>query len=239
MNRVQLLAGSVALSLLAVVGALYATVSHTHQDAAPTGAIAGRVVDSKGQPVAGAKVYADRIMSPLGLRPYFLTDEQGNFLIKNLTPGPYIVSASKEEDDYPPTDSIFHILGIVDTPQVSVYEQQTTSDVVISLTQRAPRLRAGVLDTISGKPINNAQINICRTDTPDNCYKTSLNLSEETGDFEFLVPPVPVIIEISSPGYETWTYSKDGGSDHSDSLKLNPGETKKLKIAMRPQKQPH
>lgn len=227
MRRVQFVFGSTAVICLAVGGVLYATASnqHTHHTTAPGGSITGRVVDAEGIPVGGAEVYADRNESPTGRRPDALTDEQGAFSFNNLAPGVYTVSAAKEDAGYPPTDSIFYAVGAVDTPQVSVYEQQTTSDVVVNLTQKAARLRGKVIDHVSGKPINSAQVSMCRADLPDRCYRTSLNLLEEAGAFDLLIPPVPTTIEVSAPAH---------AKRNLDPLHLQKGEIKWVNISLLP-----
>lgn len=136
MGRVQFLAVSLAVACSAVVGIIYAITPHHHiqQEGTHTGTITGRVVDGEGKPIAGAMVYADRNGFPMGRRPDALTDEHGAFSFKNLAPGIYTVSADKEEDAYPSSDSVFYAVGALDIIRVDVYEQQTTSNVIVHFT---------------------------------------------------------------------------------------------------------
>src|ERR1041385_3977394 len=97
--------------VLVVVIVSYGVIQsqHTHQNSvSPTGAIQGRVLNPEGQPVAGAEVHALKSDLTTGRLPTVYTDSLGNFLIKDLIPGRYTVSAGKTEDGYADTSSAFH-----------------------------------------------------------------------------------------------------------------------------------
>src|SRR6266545_2479427 len=82
---------------------------HIHQNRATrTGAIQGRVLNPEGRPVSGAEVHALRSDLTTGKLPAAYTDNRGRFLIEDLIPGRYTVSAAKNEDGYPNTSSAFH-----------------------------------------------------------------------------------------------------------------------------------
>src|SRR5690349_25097780 len=88
--------------LVAVIVSCVITRSqHTHENSASrTGAIQGRVLNPEGEPVAGAEVHVLRYDLTTGRLPTVYTDNQGKFLMKDLIPGRYTVSAGKTSDGY-------------------------------------------------------------------------------------------------------------------------------------------
>jgi uncharacterized surface anchored protein len=69
-----------------------------------TGAIAGRIVDGAGMPVADVSVHAVKRgatadVGPLAVKP----DDRGDFLISDLAPGDYVVAATAQVFDAVPT----------------------------------------------------------------------------------------------------------------------------------------
>lgn len=203
----------------------------SYQDVAPpSGKILGRVVDAQGQPVSGAKVHAQKSDFTMGRLPTAYTDNHGKFLIKGLTLGTYMMSVAKEEDGYPPSDSPFHSAGLIEIPQVAINEQQVAPKIVIQMGPRASRL-VGHIVNAANKPIENAQITLSRVDRPDYSYLTGPDLK---GKFKVLVPPVPIMIKVSAPGYEDWYYGGDGSIEQASVMRLAPKTTKKLAISLRP-----
>lgn len=245
MTRLQLLGGLVITLMIVAIGVSYAVnrparirqhaAQHSHQDAAQSfGAISGRVLDPEGQPVFGAEVNASHTESGTGRVPTAYTDNQGEFQIRDLRPGTYIVSASKEEDGYARTYLLFNSAGFVENPQVTVYEQQITSDVVVHLGPRAARLVGRIVNAITNEPIQNLQnvkITFRRIDRPDNWYSRAPDLN---GEFSIFVPPAPFTIEVEAPGYEDWQYRSVSAGDQTASLQLVPGSSQNLTIALRP-----
>jgi len=70
------------------------TLAQTPNDPGEPGVIIGRVVDSTGRAVQGAKVYLREHDKPqMGAVHYFTTDQRGQFRIENLRPGDYDVYA--------------------------------------------------------------------------------------------------------------------------------------------------
>jgi len=201
-----------------------------------SGTIAGRVLDAGWQPVSGAQVLVERSDIPMGKLPFVYTDEQGKFLIKDLATGTYMVYVAKEEDGYPPTYSAFHFVGPVDIPRITIDAQHVTPEVIIQMGPKAARVIGRIVDAITKKPIENAQIILRRIDNTDYSYLTGPNQLEEKGAFKILVPSVPFTIKVSAPGYEDWYYGGNDSKEKAGALKLAPNTTKELLISLRPVK---
>jgi hypothetical protein len=99
------------------------------------GAVAGRVVDvQSGKPIAEAEVMAERDDTPgPGKIPHISADNAGNFFLTDLPPGTYVIAASKEQDNYPNTDSAAFAADLAALPRVSVREGQVTRGIKASL----------------------------------------------------------------------------------------------------------
>jgi hypothetical protein len=195
---------------------------HTHGNSASrTGAIQGRVVNPEGQPALRSDLTTGRL-------PTGYTDNRGRFLIKDLIPGRYTVSAGKTEDGYADTSSAFHSFGQVSVPEISVDSHQVT-DVVIRLGPKEARLFGYIIDAETNKRIQNlqnVQITLRRVDHPDYTYSTGPNLE---GRFDLLVPSVPFTIMVKAPGYEVWQYRNEGSKGQAEAANTN----KELIISLR------
>ncbi|MDQ3817633.1 MAG: carboxypeptidase-like regulatory domain-containing protein [Acidobacteriota bacterium] len=199
------------------------------------GAIEGRVLDSAGNAVAGVKVEA----VPVGRRAYGLlptarTDERGRFFLDGVTPGANALMTSKEEEGYASTYFPFFMTDSQSVPQVTVVNQQVTSDVLVHLGPKAARVSGKILDAETGRPIRSAEIIYYRTDNSDLYYSTGPNGSD--GSFENLLPPVGLKVKVSAPGYEDWFFGQDGSKERSQILQLRPGAAHELNISLRPRK---
>ena len=175
--------------------------------------------------MVGAQVTLDKVGSwGSTLLPVATTDEHGEFSFPELMVGEYKVNASKEEDGYPNTRFVLYSTGAEVVPQVTVYAGQVTSDVVVRLGPKAPKIVGKVVDAETGEPVGNAIMVISRPGEPRSRLMTGPNKEEVKGGFELLVPPVPVMIEISAPGYE---------KKQINSLQLSRGEARHLDISLR------
>lgn len=200
------------------------------------GAIEGQVLDSAGQPMAGVKVEAVPVGRRVsGLLPTTHTDAEGKFFIDGVTPGANVLVTSKEEEGYASSFFPFFVVEPQSAPQVTVVNQQVTQDVQVHLGPKAAKLRGQVIDSESGKPIQNAEIVYIRADNPNLFYSASPNLPE--GGFEHLVPAVGLKVKVSAPGYEDWYYGSDGQQAHDQPLQLQPGATEELNISLQPRKE--
>lgn len=121
---------------------------------------------------------------------------------------------------------------------MTVTQNQVARDVVLQFGPKASKIEGFIVDATTNQPISKATITLRRVDNPEVYYIIGPKEPKENGRFKVLVPSVPFTIEVSSPEYETWTYSKNGLNNRSDPLVVNRGIVKKLGIALHPQKQP-
>jgi hypothetical protein len=196
------------------------------QQLQPDCAVEGRVINADGDVISGATVSAELDNAvAMGIQTT-VSDENGNFRIPIRQMGNYTVSGSKEEDGYPLTVSGFHQQVSLDQiPKLIFTECKVVSNVVLQLGEKA-----------TGQKIKRATITLRRADNPELIYQTSTN-EANPGHFRLAVSTAPFTIEVESQKYEVWT-SSNNGVERSDPLLVAPGQTKKLKIALRPKKQP-
>lgn len=117
--------------------------------AAGTGSISGVVTDSvTGNPIVGARVCAMRGGNTI-------TNESGEYLIENLTPGDYRVTASAEG-----------YCGKTYPDMVTVVDGQTTTNINFALAPCVPPPRGSisgvVTDSVTGNPIVGARVSVMR-----------------------------------------------------------------------------
>ncbi|MBS0590864.1 MAG: TonB-dependent receptor [Proteobacteria bacterium] len=133
--KIKLLAGVIA-SVLAVSVPVYA------QDT--SSAVAGRVVDAKGAPVAGAKIKIVHV--PSGTTSTAITDESGRYQARGLrVGGPYHIEAQgagiKEVD----SNNVFLTLG--ETSTVNLNEAATTAAELQGVTVTANAAQVAVFNS--------------------------------------------------------------------------------------------
>lgn len=200
------------------------------------GEIEGFVINVEGQRVAGARVFAERddALNSLVMSSY--TDDSGAFKINLREAGFYRLYGSKEDDGYPLTISGFHQVTTIPSPKVSVAEHQVIRDVIVQFGPKVSKINGSIVDSTTGHFISKATIILRRVDDSQMSYVIGAGEAKENGRFNVLVPPVPFTIEVSAPDYETWNYTKDSANHHIDSLQVQSGQTKTLKITMHPTK---
>jgi Carboxypeptidase regulatory-like domain len=204
----------------------------SQESSSAAGMIAGYAINSEGQRIAGARIFAEREDALHSLAMSGYTDANGEFKLNLREPGYYSVYGSKEADGYLLTISSFHQVTTIPTPKVSVAEKQVVRDVIVQLGPKLPSIRGQIIDTTTNHFITKASITLRRVDNPQMYYIVGADEVKENGRFSILVPPVPFTIEVSAPNYETWTY-RAGLNHHAAPLQVNNGETKILTIGMK------
>lgn len=166
------------------------------------GAIAGDVVDERNAPIAAFMIAVEsflgtgeaaQAMSPAGTSKS-VNDAKGAFVLENLPPGKYVLTASAE--GRPPARS----------RQIEVDAGRTTHHVRITL-PRGALLRGTILDAATKRPLAGAMIDL------DGATSTSANAitaarADDTGMYALEgVPPGPFSIRVMKDGYRTRTIS--------------------------------
>ncbi len=200
------------------------------------GAIEGRVLDGSGNPLSGATVTASPANLPAAGASTLIfyaahTDSEGKFYISDIAPGSYKVSAAKEDEGYPRSSIPLFSAGANAVQTVTVQPQRITVGVTIQLGPKAGRLVGKIVDADTGRPVPEAEIMIMRADNPLNYHITGPN--RPGGDFQILVPPVPLRIKVTAPGYqEMYVGSSDAGAQDG-LVQVASGETRELVISLR------
>jgi hypothetical protein len=226
----------VSIALLYSLPASHALVDPNFESPQPD-TIRGRVVDAEGKPVPRAKLHVLRVgANPSGRRVYYPSDDEGNFSIKGLPAGVYDVFVSKEEDNYPDTELFFYSTKETSSVQAEVSEQQESPPITVRIGPKAGRITGRVVNAVTGAPIDNPTLTFRHSENKNIFLFTSLNQPDRKGGFDFLLPTVPLTIEVTAPGYAVWNYRNEGSTKQIDLLTLEPGKTKQLVVRMRPLK---
>jgi hypothetical protein len=192
--------------------------------------VSGLVLNTEGEPVSGAEILAsDPYKGSAGKLPAAYTDERGEFLLKDLAPGQYVLSVNKIEEGHPYSDWAFYSDGVTEAPQVMIREGETIPGVVLYLRPKAAELTGRLIDADTNKPLKGldkgpkgARITLRRADNPEAAIYTAPNAE---GEFSELVPAAPFTIEVSAPGYE---------GKHLPSPRVRAGQPNRLDIPLRP-----
>ena len=190
------------------------------------GAVQGRVVDELGKPLPGARVYAEAVDAkdrPTGKLYVTTTNDQGDFVLEQVTPGVNVICASKEEEFYPDTGAAALATDLRALPRVQVEDGKLTSGVTVRLT-KGGKLIGSILDSLNGEPVKNSRIRLSRSED------TSLYIStgpDEEGRFEFVVPSKSFSLQVTAAGYKAWN-----SNDHGGPVLVQPGTTKEFSVVL-------
>ena len=195
------------------------------------GIIRGTVLDEAGTPVANAYVAADMMASDKIARVLeTYTDLTGQFVFEGLSLGEYRVSAQKETEGYLSTrPNVFeHNAPLT----LSITPDDLSESATIRFSPKGAFLTGTVRDANTGARIP-AEITL-KPENGDGLLGTGTNGKES---FRLAVPAnAGFTIEISSPGYKTWTYRDETSAQQASVLKLDSGSEKKLDVRLDPQR---
>ena len=188
--------------------------------------ITGEVVDENRQPVAGANVsaYPESLHGKL---PMTTTDNQGRFSIPVYKTGRWTINANKLAHGYTAMLPFYYPLDAI--PSVIVKEDDSPPFVKVKLL-RAAKLNVRIADQETGQPIRNAQIGLCRIEAPRFCHRQ--NIAARNGQFDVLVPLVPISVQISAAGYEDW-YIRDDNDSRPKPLLASSSTTTELNVFLK------
>jgi hypothetical protein len=225
------------LGAIAIVAFVAIAAAQEPQRVRDTFSITGYVIDTDGHRhlVASAEVHA----SPAdrgGLESMSLTTA-GRFTLSVVGPGRYWVFAFKDNKGYREIDEALIRLDPEGIPEVVVTEQSPKQVTVIRLRPRAAKLTIRLVDVVTGRPLDRAQLVLTSEDNPKRQYTRSLTaFDKKNGEIRLLLPSFPLTIEASAPGYESWSYRETGAKERTSVLLLAPDETREITVGLRPMK---
>lgn len=193
------------------------------------GSVRGQVIDADGVAVAGAEVSAESTEGTGGTLTVTKTDERGKFLLDGVPQGTNLIIASKPDDFYPDVRFAFFAVDSTGFPRVEVLPGQVTEGVTVRLTQKGARLTGAVLDSQTRQPVTSSRIRLTRRDDPRLYVSTN---PDEHGRFDFIVPARPFSLEVSAPGYRTWSLPPENG--HPGVVSLGSGSVKEQTVLLEP-----
>jgi hypothetical protein len=194
------------------------------QSATEIAKVKGRVLTENGDAVSDASVYFELLDRPATGRPTIVkTDLSGNYEISLREEGLYAVHAFKAEAGYPDVTFAFNLAPGQVVPRVNIKKGQSLRGVDVRLGPKSGTLHIRVIDQETHVPLNVADYKACQVRSPQYCIN-----SRAPGEYDLVVPPTDVSIQISSPGYTQTKYIED----KRKFIRIKPGEERDLWIAL-------
>jgi protocatechuate 3,4-dioxygenase beta subunit len=185
-----------------------------------TGRIVGKLVDEKGNPIAGEFVSVWREESAWEERllmrhePIAVTKSDGSFTLENLPEGSYIISAS------------FGVaVGLVTTWQNVRVRGGETAKVTVTVISEMPTvsITGEVIDS-SGKPVSGATVLV-------NSEPMLRAVTDENGRFSFSEIPA---FRYNRPATYSVTVMKPGFASRSETVKIEGGKSPEVRLMLEP-----
>jgi hypothetical protein len=197
----------------------------TAAEAEAFGSVQGQVTDEHGEPLPGAKVYADPVEVKdvrIGKMRFVITKENGTFTLEQVVPGLNLICASKEEALFPDTGAAAFAVNFEMLPRVRVEEGKLTAGVTVRLT-KGGKLIGSISDSLNGQRVAVSRIQLSRIDDPHLFVSTG---PDETGRFEFVVPSKPFRLQVTASGYRTY--------EHVGAILVERASTKEITVRLHP-----
>lgn len=189
------------ISLLCVFG--ISPPGATAQVSSELALVQGQVLDINGQPVPSARI----VVFPMdvaisGPLPSAITDKDGKFRMLSRPYGRTRFCAVKESAGYPNTQALLFVSGKEKMPELTLAAgAHLRADIRLGPPDGV--LEISVIDAATSSRVPNARITLHR-DQPEAMYSTSLSAD---GPFVIALPPVPIEISVTAPGYLHWGYT--------------------------------
>lgn len=212
----------ILISLLAISFGLTVMSGQSQESAVVT----GKVLDTQGNPVAGARISIFPTAAGSGGLPFAVTDQNGNYHLVSPPFGETFLCAVKESAGYPDTNGLLFSRQEDDRPKVTL-SPGSHLQVDIHLGSPDGVLEGSVIDAVSRAKVPTAKITLRKTH-PDAFYSGTITQSS----FLFALPPTPIEISISAPGYMPWQY-KDSQTG-SNKILLDGTDHRTLTIELTP-----
>jgi len=198
------------------------------------GLIEGTVIYEDGRPAKGATVSAFPLDRALAAKvPSADTNELGHFQINHLWLGEFAVTAKKEDEGYPDTNSAFYSDNKIAPITLSLSHPSATDTLLLG--PKAGILVGTVADAITGAPLVPC-VDFHRASDPNNFLSGTGLVNAE---YRVLVPSGrDVIMKIWREGYLPWYYPGMNHKSEAKPLRLKSGEERTLHIRLQPGNDP-
>ncbi len=218
--------GATIVILLAGTGYCFGQESRAQ---VPVGRVFGQVLDQSRRPVKGAIVSVMPKNLPLGsAAPRALTDAAGNYEIRGLRLGSYLVFYEKPADGYPPNDFSFYSGGR--NISVELTESHPAAHVPIVLGPKGANVIGQIIDDATGLPLEGgAGAILRRADNPALWVSNGVSST-----FNLLVPSdLAFTITFEAKGYEPFAYGTGPGSSIPKVIRLSPETSLKITVKLK------
>jgi protocatechuate 3,4-dioxygenase beta subunit len=184
-----------------------------------TGRIVGKLVDEKGNPIAGEFVSVWREESvqeerSLGREPTTVTKSDGSFTLENLPEGTYTISTS------------FGVtVGLITTGHRVYVRKGETAKATVTVISEMPTvsITGEVIDS-SGKPVSGATVLV-------NSEPMLRAVTDENGRFAFSELPA---FRYNRPATYFVTVMKSGFASRSETVKIGDGKSPEVRLMLEP-----
>jgi hypothetical protein len=217
---------------LGLLAMMLSILSHhvISQTSATDVTVTGRVVDSDGRPVDGARISIfpmDQAIS--GSLPQAFTDRDGRYtLVIPPFSGRTRFCAVKESAGYPDTQGLLFKSETSYMP-IEHLMAGTRITVDIKLGQPDGTIEGLIIDGKTHSAVPRARI-MLRRDDPQAMYSATVPTD---GHFIFALPPVPISLAVTAPGYKPWIYEQK--NSQTEKFVLKPTDRKLVTVELWPE----
>ncbi len=183
------------------------------------GSISGKITaDADGSPIAGAHVFASRIVRP-DFRHHAVTGEDGSYTIENLPTGTFAVFAEAAGYKGEFYDDAQNLL---EAKLVSVTAPGNVAGIDMSLAT-ASAIVGRVVDAISGEPLARALVSIYGNVGPRPELVFRHTLTNENGEYIAGVPPGVYLVSAEARGYNQEYFDGVANRREATDVKVEEG----------------
>lgn len=209
----------------------------SQEEAASHRHFTGYIKDSESNPVAGARVCGwDKSGRPINGRiPCDTSKKDGGFALKitKWEGDTYTIFVEDSEKGYPNPNSALYENFFRDKQIIDVDAADETKPVEIQLGLKAGKAILKIIYDESGKPVEQGQVKMCRTDNPEICQ--SLSTAFPKGVVEILTPNSSVTLKIELHNGNEWKewLAIDENNNLIQTIQVDLGQKKEIKIRLR------
>jgi len=198
---------------------------------AGTGKISGTVVDESGVPVPHLIMEAFPLdMGWVGRLPNTITDGQGHFSIAvPITQAHGLrwrVYPHEDSKYYPDLSANFYQTEDSHGSVVQLDEADPEANIQLRLGRKAGALKVKVTDAATGAPLGSIHCELARADNAHDWFRMDTSGYPRLPVTLLLPSNIDITVTISSPGYQSWTYS--------GVINVGPGQDLPLDIQLQP-----